>query len=58
VDRELPEDAAVTVIAREDDETFKPDPKTEQMLLDAMAQCERGETILIKQVLSELRTRE
>src|SRR5438309_1637403 len=42
LDGELPEGASVTVIARDDDETFEADPETEKMLLDAIAQCERG----------------
>ncbi len=58
LDGELPEGASVTVIARDDDETFEADPATEQMLLAAIAQCERGDTVPMKQVLSELRSRE
>ena len=58
LDGALPEGASVTVLAREGDETFEADPDTERMLLDAMAQCERGETIPLTQLLSELRDRE
>ena len=58
LDGELPEGASVTVIARDDDETFEADPATEKMLLDAIAQCERGDTIPLKQLLPELRSRE
>ena len=58
VDAELPEGATVTVIARDEEESFEADPATEKMLLDAIAQCESGETIPLKQVLSELRDRE
>ena len=58
LDGELPEGASVTVIARDDDETFEADPATEQMLLAAIAQCERGDTLPLKQLLSELRSRE
>jgi hypothetical protein len=58
LDGELPEGASVTVIARDDDETFEADPATEKMLLDAIAQCERGDTIPLKQLLSELRRQE
>ncbi len=57
LDGELPEGASVTVIARDDDETFEADPATEKMLLDAIAQCERGDTIPLKQLLPELRSR-
>ena len=58
LDAELPEGASVTVIAREGDETFDADPATEKVLLEAIAQCKRGETIPMKQLLSELRSRE
>jgi hypothetical protein len=58
LDSELPEGASVTVLAREGDETFEADPETERMLLDAIAQCERGDTIPIAQLLGELRSRE
>ena len=58
LDSELPEGASVTVLAREGDETFEADPETERMLLDAIAQCERGETIPMTQLLGELRDRE
>ena len=40
------------------DETFEADPATEQMLLTAIARCERGDTTLMTQLLSELRSRE
>ena len=58
LDGELPEGASVTVIAREGDETFEADPETERMLLDSIAQCERGDTLPLTQLLGELRTRE
>ena len=58
LDSELPEGASVTVLAREGDETFEADPETERMLLDAIAQCERGDTIPMTQLLGELRSRE
>jgi hypothetical protein len=58
LDTELPEGTSVTVLAREGDETFEADPETERMLLDSIAQCERGETIPLTQLLSELRDRE
>ncbi len=57
-DAELPEGAAVTVLFPEGDETFEADPETERMLLESIAQCERGETIPLDQVLAELRSRE
>jgi hypothetical protein len=58
LDSELPEGASVTVLAPEGDETFEADAETERMLLDSIAQCERGETIPLTRLLSELRDRE
>jgi hypothetical protein len=55
LDGELPEGASVTVLARDNDETFEADPATEKMLLDAIAQCEQGDTIPLKQLLPDLR---
>ena len=54
---ELPEGASVTVLLREDDETFEADDETERMLLESIAQCERGETVPFDSVLEELRRR-
>jgi hypothetical protein len=56
-DSELPEGAAVMVLFPEGDGTFEADPATESMLLEAIAQCERGETIPLEQVIEELRGR-
>lgn len=58
LDSELPEGTSVTVLARDGDETFEADPETERMLLDAIAQCERGDTIPLPQLLGQLRDRE
>ena len=58
LDGELPEGATVTVIAREADETFEVDADTEQILLRAIEQCERGETMPMADLLNELRARE
>jgi beta-lactam-binding protein with PASTA domain len=58
LDAELPEGASVTVLAPEGDETFKADAETEEMLLEAMAQCERGKTTPLKDLLAEMRSRE
>ena len=58
LDGELPEGASVTVIARDEDETFEADPEIEKMLLDAITQCERGDTVPSKKVLSRLRRQE
>jgi hypothetical protein len=58
LDAELPDGASVTVLALEGDETFEADPETEKMLLEAIAQCDRGQTTPLTQLLSELRSRE
>ena len=58
IDAELPEGASVTVLALEGDETFEADAETEKMLLQAIAECDRGRTTPITQVLSDLRSRE
>lgn len=58
LDAELPEGASVTVLALEGDETFEADAETESMLLEAIAQCRRGQTTPLKDVLDEMRSRE
>jgi hypothetical protein len=58
LDAELPEGASVTVLALEGDETFEADPETETMLLEAIAQCQRGQTTPLKDFLDEMRSRE
>jgi hypothetical protein len=58
LDADRPEGASVTVLAHEGDETFEADPATEKMLLEAIGQCEGGDTIPITKLLSELRGRE
>jgi beta-lactam-binding protein with PASTA domain len=58
LDAELPEGTSVTVLALEGDETFEADAETEQMLLQAIAQCEKGQTTPIADLVSELRSRE
>ena len=55
---ELPEGASVAVLAPEAEETFEADPETEKMLLDAMAQCRRGQVTALKDFLGEMRSRE
>ena len=57
IDAELPEGAAVTVLLPEGDETFEADEETERMLLESIAQCERGQTVPFETVLEELRRR-
>jgi hypothetical protein len=58
LDGDLPEGATVTVIAADGDESFEADPASEKMLLEAIAQCDAGDTIAMTQLLSELRRRE
>jgi hypothetical protein len=57
-DAEFPEGASVTVLFPEGDDTFEADPDTERMLLESIAQCERGQTVPFETVLQELRRRE
>ena len=58
LDAELPEGASVTVLALDGDETFEADAETEKMLLEAMAQCRRGQATPLKDLLAEMRSRE
>jgi hypothetical protein len=58
LDAELPEGASVTVLALDGDETFEANAETEQILLQAIAQCDKGQTTPMAQLLSELRSRE
>ena len=58
LDAELPEGASVSVLALEGDETFQADRETEEMLLKAIAQSRRGQVSSLKDVLSEMRSRE
>ena len=48
----------MTVLVSEGEETFEVDEETERMLLKSIAQCERGQTVPLSQVLDELRGRE
>jgi hypothetical protein len=58
VDADLPEGASVTVLVTDDDGTFEADPETERMLLEAMAQCRRGDVTPLKDLLAEMHRRE
>ncbi len=58
LDAELPEGTSVSVLALEGDETFEADAEAEQMLLQAIAQCEKGQTTPMADLVSELRSRE
>jgi hypothetical protein len=54
IDAELPEGATVTVLFPEGDHTFEADEETERMLLESIAQCERGETVPFEKMLEGL----
>jgi len=56
-DAHLPEGASVTVLMPEGEQTFEADAETERMLLESIAQCERGQTVPFAKVLEELRSR-
>lgn len=49
------EGAVVTILARDDDETFDLSPEQEAELLIAIAEAERGEVIPADQLLKNLR---
>lgn len=50
----FPDGAKVTVIARDDDETFELSPEEEAEILSAIAEAERGETMDVAQLLDSL----
>ena len=49
------EGVVVTILARDDDETFDLSPEQEAELLIAIAEAERGEVISADQLLKDLR---
>jgi hypothetical protein len=51
----LPEGTVVTILARENDETFVVPPELEAELLESIAQAQRGETISADELLRRLR---
>ena len=51
----LTEGSVVTVVAREDDETFDVSAEDERALVAAIAQAERGEVISWQQLREQLR---
>jgi hypothetical protein len=57
VDAELPEGAEVTLLALDGEETFEVDAELEAILLESIAQGERGEVISAEALLQELRSR-
>lgn len=58
VDGDLPEGADVTLLALDGEETFEVDAELEAVLLESIAQGERGETISAADLLREMRSRE
>jgi len=58
VEADLPEGAEVTVLARDGEESFEVDAELEAVLLESIAQSERGETISAEDLLREMRSRE
>ena len=51
----LAEGSIVTVVAREDDETFEVSPEEERALLAAIAQAERGQIVSWEELREQLR---
>ena len=51
----LAEGSVVTVLAREDDETFEVSPEEERALLAAIAQAERGQVVSWEELREQLR---
>ena len=58
IEAELPEGADVTLIALDGEETFEVTPELKAVLLESLAQGDRGETIPAEQLLREMRSRE
>ncbi|HUP61980.1 MAG TPA: hypothetical protein VNA69_16355 [Thermoanaerobaculia bacterium] len=55
---ELPEGTEVTVLAHDAEETFEADAELEAVLLESIAQGQRGERISAEELLREMRGRE
>lgn len=51
----LAEGSVVTVVAREDDETFEVSPEEERALLEAIAQADRGQVVSWQELREQLR---
>lgn len=51
----LAEGSVVTVVAREDDESFDVTPEEERALLEAIAQADRGQVISWEELREQLR---
>ena len=51
----LPEGSVVTVVARDDEETFDVSPDEERALLAAIAQADRGQVVSWEELREQLR---
>jgi hypothetical protein len=58
VDGELPEGSDVTLLAFDGEEEFNVGAELEAVLLESIAQGQRGETISAEELLREMRSRE
>lgn len=58
LEAELPEGAEVTVFTKDSEETFYADPELEAVLLESIAQGQRGDRISADDLLREMRNRE
>ena len=58
LEADLPEGTEVTVLARDSEETFEADAELEAVLLESIAQGQRGERISAEELLREMRSRE
>jgi len=51
----LAEGSVVTVVAREEDETFEVSPEEERALFEAIAQADRGQVVSWEELREQLR---
>jgi hypothetical protein len=58
LETELPEGTEVTVLARDSEETFEVDAELETVLLESIAQGQRGQRISADELFREMRSRE
>jgi hypothetical protein len=58
VDGDLPEGTEVVLLALDGEETFEVGAELEAVLLESIAEGERGETIPADELLREMRSRE
>jgi hypothetical protein len=58
IEGDLPEGADVTLLALDGEEEFEVGAELEAVLLESIAQGQRGETISAEELLREMRSRE